>query len=335
MKRSLGTVLLLGMLMLGVAVLSGCGSGTTGTTAAGKVSTAEKVSAKVGTRENPIPVGQSARFGDWAITLTKVNTNATVSADNVYEAKAAGNRYMIVSMTAAYSGAKSGSVMGDLDVQFVGSKGNTFGTASSAHIDNNIDDQGEMYKGASVSGDRLFVVPADQITGGTVEVSDAFSMTGETLFFAIDASTKDNGTTTTLAGQAAPEGYKTAMKAWHDEFAPKLSTAVEALNISDVTNASSSQIKAVQECQKVLEDAVSALKKITPPSNLVSAHDTYMKGVERLTLGVKQLAEGLKKKSATGTLDAYATISSLNSDPAYNAARSTLESALGFKLSSD
>lgn len=131
-----------------------------------------------GTREKPIPLGASARVGDWDVTVMKVadNANSAVNKANEFNEKpAAGNQYVMVTVQAKYVGDKSGTFWADSTVKFYGSSGNTFDTASVV-APNQLSDTGETFPNAAVEGNLVFAVPSAQIAGGSVIIEPSFSM---------------------------------------------------------------------------------------------------------------------------------------------------------------
>lgn len=131
---------------------------------------------KPGTRSNPLAVGTTAVIGDWKVTVTGVDTNAddaVAKANQFNDPPAEGNRYVLVSVDATYDGEESGTFWVDVTSKFYGGGGNTFDGALAA-VKNPISDAGETFPGASISGDMVFEVPADQIDDGAV-ILEAFT----------------------------------------------------------------------------------------------------------------------------------------------------------------
>lgn len=141
---------------------------------------------KQGTRENPLPVGSTAKIGSWEVTLVSVNLDADAAvkkANEFNEAPADGNKYVMANVTAKYVGEDSGTFWADMSYKFYGSGGNTFDSAS-VSVDNSITDAGETFPDASVAGNLVFEVPVDQLEGGAIIFEETFT-DGSRTFFAV------------------------------------------------------------------------------------------------------------------------------------------------------
>jgi hypothetical protein len=166
---------------------------TTTTTASRPTTTARPtttttVPAKVGTQQNPVHVGQEAQVGDWRIEVLGVTLNATqaVLAENMFnDPPAPGSQYVLVNLRATYTGQSSDTFWIGTSCRFVGSRGNTFSWGG-AVAPNSILDYGEMFPGASATGNLLYEVPSDQVYGGLLMVEDSPDFNHATrTFFAI------------------------------------------------------------------------------------------------------------------------------------------------------
>lgn len=147
--------------------------------------------AAAGTRQKPLSPGVSFAVGDWTVELDTTNTDADdiVAAENPFnEPPADGRRFVMVEVTVSYTGDDSGQPWLDLGFQFYGSGGNTFGTGLDDYcgvIPNDLSDQGEMFPGASATGNVCVSVPADQIEGGAWIVEESFSLDDNRTFVSI------------------------------------------------------------------------------------------------------------------------------------------------------
>lgn len=197
-RRILAVLVVLGLLLvLGVA---GCNSAD-GTGAEvvsdesedASVDEAEPASEEadaIGTRQNPLPVGTTAKVGSWEVAVTEVNTNANdvvAQANTFNEPPVEGSQYVLVTVNAKYVGDESGTFWVDMSYKFYGSGGNTFdsGGESMAVAPNPISDAGETFPDASISGNIVFEVPADQLEGGAIIMEESLSFDDTRTFFAI------------------------------------------------------------------------------------------------------------------------------------------------------
>ena len=124
-----------------------------------------------GTRAQPIPAGTPANVGAWIITLGPTDTDAAdaVAAENQFnDPPAAGRQFVMVQVSGQYNGSESKLPAVDLRIQFVGSAGNTFGFGTDDHcgvIPNSFNEVGEVFTGATATGNECVSVPIDQING--------------------------------------------------------------------------------------------------------------------------------------------------------------------------
>ncbi|WP_010523889.1 DUF4352 domain-containing protein [Nesterenkonia sp. F] len=147
----------------------------------------EAADGEPGTRENPYPLGAEISTSDWTVTVDGVDLDATdaVLAENEFnEAPAEGRTYILVDVTAQYTGDDSEGSMPMLSVAYVSPEGNTFdGTEMSAVAPDSFDSMSTLYEGASTSGNIALQVPADGVEDGTLRVSP--SMLADDVFVAV------------------------------------------------------------------------------------------------------------------------------------------------------
>ncbi|MCE5254943.1 MAG: DUF4352 domain-containing protein [Actinomycetia bacterium] len=190
MRATFFTLLLSGVLLVGAA---GCGEApespgevgpdsSTGTSTTGDV----KIGA-LGERRNPIPLGQEAEVGDWKVKVVGAILDATrlVLETNMFnDPPEAGRRYVLVSLEATYVGKESSTFWLDMSYRFIGGKGDSFDTAAAVAPDS-IMDEGEVSPGACITGNLVFEVASDQLSGGTLLLEEAFSFEQTRVFFAL------------------------------------------------------------------------------------------------------------------------------------------------------
>lgn len=134
-----------------------------------------------GSRENPLPIGETVSNQDWKVTLgVPREAGAEVAATNEFnDPPEAGMQYWIVPVTASYTGDGTGSVWVDITVKFVGSDNRTYGDRCGV-IPDPIDEVGDLYKGGVAEGNTCVAVPAG--ANGLWTVSTGF--VGDPVFFA-------------------------------------------------------------------------------------------------------------------------------------------------------
>lgn len=158
----------------------------------GDAAAADEVSeAAAGTRQNPLDPGASFTVGDWTVQIGETDPDAgeIVAAENQFnDPPAEGRQFVMVEVDVTYTGDDSGHPWVDLSFAFYGADGNTFGTNSDDYcgvIPDDLMDIGEMFPGASASGNVCVSVPAEQIDGGAWIVEAAFSFDSDRTFVAL------------------------------------------------------------------------------------------------------------------------------------------------------
>ncbi len=194
MKRFLALLLLATLLLTAAGCSSADGDGAEivepGDNAAAADEGESTEAPAAGTRENPLPLGTTAKVGDWEITVASVNllaNDAVAQANQFNSPPVAGSQYVMAALTAKYVGADSGTFWTDMSAKFIGSAGNTFdqGGSSYAVVPTPITDTGETFPGASVSGNLVFEVPSDQVEGGALILEESISFDDTRTFFAV------------------------------------------------------------------------------------------------------------------------------------------------------
>lgn len=143
---------------------------------------------ELGSRRNPIPLGQEAQVGDWTVKVLGATLDATqaiLDENQFNDPPEAGYQYVLVNLEATYDGTESATFWVEMSYTFVGSGGNTYESGMAVAPDP-ITDEGEVFPGASVSGNLVFAVASDQVSGGTLSLEQAFSFEETRVFFALE-----------------------------------------------------------------------------------------------------------------------------------------------------
>ena len=142
-----------------------------------------------GTRTNPAAIGATARIGDWEVTITDVDLDATevVLEENQFnDGPADGRSFVLWSIEATYNGDDSGTAWIDLNWKVVGAAGNSFGSGmddSCGVVPDDLFSKGETFPGGVVTGNVCVSAETDQLDGGTILVEELFG--GSRTFFAL------------------------------------------------------------------------------------------------------------------------------------------------------
>lgn len=149
------------------------------------------MSSGAGTRTDPIAVGDTGTFTEGAETFTvsvgEVNfdaTDITLAENQFNEVPADGMTYAIVPVTVTYSGPDSMNPYFQTFVTFVSADGRSFDEYS-AVVPDDMMHVGDIYDGASATGNFAFLVDSDATEGGTFAIRAGW-MSDELFFEASD-----------------------------------------------------------------------------------------------------------------------------------------------------
>lgn len=133
----------------------------------------------LGSRQNPYAAGTSFALGPWSFSLGYTNTDAwgEIAAENMYNSPPEpGWSYVMVPVTYTYEGSGSEEPYFDTGVEYVGSDGIAYsdwqGDQMCGVLPDDASDIGDMYAGASATGNICAVVPTSAIAGGSWRVTD-------------------------------------------------------------------------------------------------------------------------------------------------------------------
>jgi hypothetical protein len=145
----------------------------------------------VGTRENPIPTGESAQIGDWVIQVIDTTPDATqiVMDENQFnDPSTEGNQFFIARISATYEGDESGTFWLDVRLRAVDDGGVAYEgmDARCGVIPDNIQDSGEAFTGATIEGNTCWSVSSDHTDSLVMIVEPMFSWERERIFFALN-----------------------------------------------------------------------------------------------------------------------------------------------------
>lgn len=141
-----------------------------------------------GSRENPVPLGEIARIGDWEVAVVACDDDAWEGLQEhgrFNSPPADGFRDVMITISATYLGETSSDPQRAFRWAVVGSGGNTFddmGEGRIVRFPTPLRRQGETFSGGSISGNVGASVPVDQIDGATVWLR---SRKSDRVFFAL------------------------------------------------------------------------------------------------------------------------------------------------------
>ncbi|WP_409437251.1 hypothetical protein [Mycobacterium sp. SMC-14] len=158
------------------------GSGLSASPSASPTETSNDGDSKTaGSRENPLPIGETVGNQDWKVTLgVPREAWSEIAATNQFnDPPPAGMQYWIVPVTATYMGDQTANAGMDVTVKFVGSDNRTYDDRCGV-IPAPLNDVGDLYKAGVAEGNTCVTVPAGANGLWTV----ATGLIGKPLFFA-------------------------------------------------------------------------------------------------------------------------------------------------------
>lgn len=133
-------------------------------------------------RDNPAPIGSEITGGDWTVTINSVTT---ADSDSMGQKPAQGATLLVINMTATYNGDDEQGESAWATVEYVTADGTTIDSTDSFFVpENQFDSLQTVYAGASVEGDQMIEVPADNWQDGVLAVSP--DLMADDTFVALD-----------------------------------------------------------------------------------------------------------------------------------------------------
>lgn len=137
-----------------------------------------------GSRENPLPIGETVSNEDWEVTINSVTLNADdqIAAENEFSDPAPeGSSYALINMTATYLGDESEVPLLGTEVAYVSGSGETVSAFDQLVIaPDEFDSATELYNGGTEEGNVALAVPEGDEDGalrvrlGFVDTEDHF-----------------------------------------------------------------------------------------------------------------------------------------------------------------
>lgn len=126
----------------------------------------DKKDEKTGTRDNPAELGSTISGKNWDVTIDSFDTDATedVLAENpMNEEPDSGDTYGVAEATVSYTGDDSQDPLMDVQIAYVTEKGTTVDGSEKLVVGPSprLDDVGDMYEGASETGNVTLEIPKD------------------------------------------------------------------------------------------------------------------------------------------------------------------------------
>lgn len=151
----------------------------------------EEDEAEVGTRENPLPLGERATLGDYEVAVTAVNLDATdvvMDANEFNEAPAEGNTFVLVTLAGTFLGEENpeGNPGFDLSAVIVGSDARQYADFDSLAVPPNpLYDSPTLEAGGQFEGNALIEMPTEALDGAALFVEATLSFDNTATYWAL------------------------------------------------------------------------------------------------------------------------------------------------------
>lgn len=174
----LGAVAIVVAVVINVVVLGAVDSAvqdatsTTVDVPAGSDASSEASDSDTGsTRSDPAPLGSAVSGGDWTVTINSVTT---ADEDSYGSTPDPGKTLLVVNLTATYTGDDDQGSTAWATVKYVSPDGTSVDSTDGFWIpEDKFDSLKTVYNGGSITGNRMFEVPADSWEDGVLAVSPA------------------------------------------------------------------------------------------------------------------------------------------------------------------
>lgn len=143
---------------------------------------------ELGTRDNPYPLGTEISSSDWTVVVNSVDfdADAAIASENQFnESPEDGHTYILVNLTATYTGDDPDGGEPWVSVSYVSPGGNTFRPSDRPVVEpDSFDRIATLFHGASETGNFALHVPAEDVENGVLSVEP--EMFADTAYLAVD-----------------------------------------------------------------------------------------------------------------------------------------------------
>lgn len=152
----------------------------------GVVESSEK-EAEEATSSDALALGTAADIGEYSVTVTAVNTNATeaILAVNQFNEPPAG-QYVLVDVSATFNGSEEGDPWLDLGAKFIGADARQYDSSTcSVVLEKEVHDVPTLEKGGSAEFQVCMDVPAEALTDAKIFVEEGMSFDNNRVYWAV------------------------------------------------------------------------------------------------------------------------------------------------------
>jgi hypothetical protein len=142
-------------------------------------------------RDQPIPIGESAKVGDWILTVDSVNPAADelILSENTFnEPPDPGYQFFMVTLSMTYDGAESAQPSSELSFKAVGASNVAYDEFSPGCgvVPLDLSLAGEVFTGGTIEGNVCFAVKSEDASSVVMYVEPFFSMDDLRTWFSLN-----------------------------------------------------------------------------------------------------------------------------------------------------
>ncbi|MCY4368856.1 MAG: hypothetical protein OXF41_05400 [bacterium] len=142
----------------------------------------------IGSRDNPISIGEVVSIGDWDISVLSVTPDAAelVASENQFNAPPApGYQYVLVLIEAKYKGADSDSLLWSMSMSVVGESAVVVSDQCMAVVPNELDSFTEVFSEGILTGNLCWEISSSDVDSLVLIIEESFSFDGTRAFLDI------------------------------------------------------------------------------------------------------------------------------------------------------
>jgi hypothetical protein len=141
-------------------------------------------------RENPVPIGQTARVGDFEVTVVSAvpNANDVIGGQSVYlEPLMPGHQYYLVTLSTTYVGVATGNPSFELDYQTVGASNSSYSvfTNSCGFLTNDSFNVTEQFPGGTAEFTVCWQVESTDVDSLVMYIDSFINFNSPPVWFSI------------------------------------------------------------------------------------------------------------------------------------------------------
>lgn len=251
-----------------------------------------------------VPVGTSARVGDWSITVESVDFDTEVLSGGIW-APVAGNQYVLVNLKATYHGDEPDTFYSGAMFVVLDAEGNEYYRANVGQA-GDILGLGDVSSGQSVTGSLVFSVRVDRVSEVVLAFYPVWDGDQTITLFALRTAATGASTATTLWTAERMEMYVDAMYGLAFEVQEWASHPVDLPN--DVTAITDADVRDAEAQNAELRSLDKHLHGIQPPTAMAAVHQKTVEALDYAVTVAEKLVAAAQNRDQAALDAAYAEV---------------------------